>query len=853
MAVSFCSSLLLFLLLSFTFLPSANGTGNTSVEHRSPKEKVIYYDLPVQSLTSGLMEFAIQSETSIILDNKVEASFTTTPVVGSFQIDEALSLILSKTPYQYRYIKSASVFIIENKDKSANSKNINEKAEFKEQQLEELIVKGRRLPHRYTTVTSSQVHSGLSVYDSSRFINSIPGTLIEDQKSNDLVSILRLGSGVTPGDGLANSNDDFYIRGFPRFGLYLDGYRLDETSGFKIMPSNIDRVEILKGPSTLLYGQAEPGGIVNVVRKRPKKIKKTNIELSTGSQGKKQAQIDSMSFFDIGEGALSYRIIYDNDQYDQYLDSKQLSRELLSPSLEWHDGDKTRIGINVDFQKSSRTRNQGSIVVSPTNDSFDFISLNTTPLQARPNFESELLFSNIDVTRRIAETWILKGSFFSTSEKRLGVRANRDNIFFSDGLVTASALEPDVNVIVLPGGIVIPIDDGTEITNSDETLTVATIQSLYDEESEIKSNFLRFRLEGSPELLTYTHHLSTGFDIREQRLTESYILAGRNDIESINLANNGNSNAGVPVELNGDQPIDTLTLRSQTIKTQELGFFVKDSIDLSEKIVGNIGSRYIYTKGEQANSDTAQYNDLKTFEEISSDFGLVYKQSDLINYYANFSESVKANYQIDDVGTKIEKPELSKQIELGLKGLLFDNSLSYTLGLYTIDKENIVSVNFSNGVRTSALSESQTSNGIDLDFSYQTNNLNIVGSYAYNDTTVSEGSFKGNNPPLVSEESVSVFVYKHFALSENHKTNISFGTYYVGDRFGNMENTEILDAYLTLDAGISYTYTTKGNPYSIRLFIKNISDKEYITSQSGNIRTNNGEGRTFEISLKSTF
>jgi iron complex outermembrane recepter protein len=120
----------------------------------------------------------------------------------------------------------------------------------------------------------------------------LPQTLIQDQQPADLGDLLKYASGITPGDGVSDSNDDVFIRGFQRHAIYVDGFRLSDSTGVKMLPANTERVEILKGPSTLLYGQAEPGGIINVVRKKPQNSTFIHADLGVGSLGRRYASMD---------------------------------------------------------------------------------------------------------------------------------------------------------------------------------------------------------------------------------------------------------------------------------------------------------------------------------------------------------------------------------------------------------------------------------------------------------------------------------------------------------------------------------------------------------------------------------
>src|SRR5690606_16406737 len=91
--------------------------------------------------------------------------------------------------------------------------------------VEEVLVKSLRLPFRYQTISNSQMLGDVPYFDSSRFINTLPDVLIEDLHPKEIGELLKYASGITPGEGLGDSNDDFYIRGFRRNAIYIDGFR----------------------------------------------------------------------------------------------------------------------------------------------------------------------------------------------------------------------------------------------------------------------------------------------------------------------------------------------------------------------------------------------------------------------------------------------------------------------------------------------------------------------------------------------------------------------------------------------------------------------------------------------------
>lgn len=224
------------------------------------------FDIPEQALASSLIDFALQADITIVADNELLRGLRATAINGPQELGTALTKLVSGTALSYQYIKETNTYVIERKPAATEYPTKTNTT------IEEVLVTGTRYPFRYNTITQTQQQSSNAYFDSARVLNVIPQSLIQDQQAADLGDVLKFSSAITAGDGLSDSNDDMFIRGFQRHAIYMDGYRLSDSTGIKILPANIERIEILKGPSTLHYGQAEAGGIVNVVRKKPQSV-----------------------------------------------------------------------------------------------------------------------------------------------------------------------------------------------------------------------------------------------------------------------------------------------------------------------------------------------------------------------------------------------------------------------------------------------------------------------------------------------------------------------------------------------------------------------------------------------------
>ncbi|MBE0459355.1 TonB-dependent siderophore receptor [Pseudoalteromonas prydzensis] len=147
--------------------------------------------------------------------------------------------------------------------------------------IERIAVVGTS-PHRYQTNSGdSLVGLPLEFLELPRIVDVIPEQLLLDQKVTELEEALRNVPGVSLSDGFGGSNNDYLIRGFRRNTIYRDGLRVE--SNFRVNTSNLDSIRVIKGPASITYGQVEPGGLVDVITKKPLDSRRFSGEVRAGS------------------------------------------------------------------------------------------------------------------------------------------------------------------------------------------------------------------------------------------------------------------------------------------------------------------------------------------------------------------------------------------------------------------------------------------------------------------------------------------------------------------------------------------------------------------------------------------
>ena len=143
------------------------------------------------------------------------------------------------------------------------------------------------------------------------------------------------------------------VRGFQQIttNAYTDGLRNSNTGYYAPEPYGMDRIEVLKGPSSVMYGQGSPGGIINFVSKRPLFESHREVGLSTGSNNRLQASMDIGDVVD-EKSTLAYRLVALGRNADSNIDGIADDRIYVAPSLTWAPSARTSVTLLASYQKN---------------------------------------------------------------------------------------------------------------------------------------------------------------------------------------------------------------------------------------------------------------------------------------------------------------------------------------------------------------------------------------------------------------------------------------------------------------------------------------------------------------------
>ena len=215
----------------------------------------------------------------------------------------------------------------------------------------------------------SSTHSGtalgvpIPLEDTPQSVLTIKRQVLEDQQATTLWDGLKNVSGVSSRGTNSAVSEDFVIRGFrldPRRNYYRNGVRF--YNRFAVEPGNLERVEVLKGPASILYGAIEPGGIINTITPQPSTTPTRHMHLSAGSYGHISPRFSASGPLD-GEGKVLYRLYGSQLTAESFRDFVEQDRWYVNPSVYWGWSESTTLQLNLELLRDERTADAGIVAI----------------------------------------------------------------------------------------------------------------------------------------------------------------------------------------------------------------------------------------------------------------------------------------------------------------------------------------------------------------------------------------------------------------------------------------------------------------------------------------------------------
>ncbi|AFY88045.1 TonB-dependent siderophore receptor [Chroococcidiopsis thermalis PCC 7203] len=656
----------------------------------------------------------------------------------------------------------------------------------------EIVVTGEQDGYRVPNA-SVGTRTDTPLRDIPQSIQVIPQEVIQDQQATRLVEVLKNAPGVvlggrSPRDPLNIIN----IRGFDASNDILINGLPDPTASEIAFGSNIERVEVLKGPASVLFGQGGLGGSVNLVTKQPLLDPFYSVEASAGSYNLYRGAIDLSGPLNESKTVL-YRLNASAQTRESFIDFYEHRDYLIAPSLAFKLGDKTKLTLAAEYLLSEGTYDfglppRGSVLPNPNG------RIPRNRFVSEPDFNqvsNEVFRIGYDLEHRFSEDWQAR-SVFRTSLFRL----RRDTVF-------PLALQ----------------SDGRTLNRGQEDDTEYNANT-YNLDNYIVGNFATGSIK---------HQLVAGFNLRRTDIDYKSNL-------SLNYA---------PLDIfnpvYGRTPINpTFTPQANKDRVQQFGIYLQDQITLAENLKLLLGGRFDIAN-QKYQEPFEQIDDFKQTEAFSPRFGIVYQPIQPISLYASYSRSF--NYSTSSGFAPAETdPERGTQYEIGVKADLTDQ-LAATLAFYDLTRSNLPTPD-PNNPNQSILVGEQRSRGIEFDVSGEIlPGWNIIAGYAFTDAEITEDNDfpVGNQLSNVPKHALNLWTTYEIQSGSLEGLGFGLGVFYYGDRQGELGNTFTLPGYTRSDAAIFY----ERDNFRASLNIQNLFDVDYFVSAQNINRVIPGEPLTF--------
>lgn len=646
----------------------------------------------------------------------------------------------------------------------------------------ELVVTGEQDGYNATNVTTA-TKTDTPLRDIPQSIQVVPRQVIEDQKSTNLTDALRNVSGITEGNTFGGSRDAFNIRGFEQRNIFRNGFR-GNTNSIIRDTANLERIEVLKGPASVIFGTLEPGGVVNLVTKAPLAEPLYSAELEAGSFGLVRPSIDLTGPFN-SEKNLLYRFNAAYENSDGFRNFDQgINRLFTSPVVSWKISDRTDLTLDLQYLDDTRPFDRGIVAIGRrvANIPHDRVLGQPDDIHTSKEFST-----SYQLEHRFSENLTLRSAFqFSNTD---------------EAVITAA-----------PRGL-------------DET-TGELSRVWTDNRVNTKSYSLQTNLIGKFSTGSIKHTLLVGVDLNR----ETQDNANFEDFApSINIFNLDYSFSRPRRDELGDKFFDNY-------KTDILGVYLQDQITLADNVKLLLGGRYdIVNQRNFGNEiingvEDCNFDNRQQVDAFTPRIGIVYQPIKPLSLYGSFSQSFAPNSGTTSSGSLLE-PQRGTQYEVGIRGEFFDSKLSTNLAAYYLTKSNIPTLDPDNDNFSIAIGEQRTQ-GIELDITGEIlPGLNVIASYAYTDAKVTKDNTltEGNKLFCTPRNAASLWTTYQIQRGNLQGLGLGLGLFFVGDRQGDLDNSFEVSSYVRTDASVFY----RRDNWRAGINIKNLLDTDYIESTNG--------------------
>ncbi len=657
------------------------------------------------------------------------------------------------------------------------------------------------------TSTTSGSKSDVALVKLDQSVTVVSADQIADQGAESVAQALRYSPGVfTEYRGTSNLHDEMYVRGYGYIPRFVDGLTFGTNSFGQIDPWLLERVEVIKGPASVLYGQANPGGIANLVTKRPTGQSFRRGRVAVGTDARSELSFDMGGTFE-DNSDFSWRLVGTAWQTDTPEEGLKQKRYAFMPSLTWSPDDSRSLTVS-------------------------FLTQNEPDAGFR-NFRERL--GSVEPTSfgYIPAEFLVSDPSFDKSERY----TNAFSVQYEQDLGAASRLKANFRA--------------TDITSDYRTLTWGSLAA--DEETISRTasggtdDLFQLALDVGVETQFVTgaadHTLLVGVDLQQNK--RDYDWGFNFSVPSINWR----------TPTYGLNPADyPLTDRQRSTDTvaRQAGLYVSDRVALGDwTLSGGVRvDRFDTEITDNVAASTTRFKDTA----ITGHIGALYTFDNGLAPYISYATSFEPVTQSPLAGNPAFDPTEGEQLELGVKYLSQDGRIFAQASVFDISQTGVLNYNSTlGGYEQTGQIDSQ---GFEAEARVElARGLSVIAAYSYVDAVVAESiraDELGKTPARLPGHQASLWAQ----YDMDSGWGLGAGLRYIGESQGDGANSFSVPDVTLLDLAVSYDFG-KRNPslegMKAQVNVQNLTDEFYTASCASAYACFVGGGRTVTASLDFAF
>nr|WP_242018659.1 MULTISPECIES: TonB-dependent siderophore receptor [unclassified Synechocystis] len=629
-------------------------------------------------------------------------------------------------------------------------------------------------------VPSASTATGLDtpLLDIPQSIQVVPQQVLQDRNVTELGPALQTVPGVSPAGGRGTSvfGPGFLIRGFPvNNSIFRDGIPYQSLA--PLNTTDIEQIEVLKGPSSIVFGAGEPGGSINLISKKPLDEPYYNAAVSLGNYNDYRLDVDlSGPLLPEAIDTVNYRLNVSYETSGSFRDFVYGDLWVVSPTLTWNIGPDTKLNIYGQYTTNRETLDEGI---------------------PAPNI------ADLPSNRFLGERF----SKFEQDQYLIGYTFNHD---FNENLKLRHAMQYLAYAPVRYAPLFDFFDEDTGELNRFEYYGGGNYQRFFTN-AELIGEFYTGPVK---------HRVLFGLEYRNDTETPEFQFS--NTFAPINVFN--------PVYTNTPFPIAPEFFRDDQVN--RFAVYLQDQMDLFDNLKLLVGLRYdSATQNRSTQSITDPREEFnQTDNQLTPRVGIIYQPIPTVSLYGSYTTSFNPSFaaSLNADGSTFD-PQTGRQFEVGVKADITDK-LSVTFSAFDIRKQNVPTIDPANLLFTIQTGE-QTSRGVELYLGGEIlPGWNIVTGYSYLDAFVSQDNTDIVDNTLSNVPSNQFSLWTTYEIQSGNLQGLGFGLglFYVDQREGDLDNTFVLPSYFRTDAAIFY----RRENWELQLNIENLFNTQYLAESN---------------------